>query len=1051
MKKKIVNGFLMMALLASSMGTFVSCKDYDEDSYVDLRSRYSDLQSQIDAINKWKATMKSCECDLSAYITKTYADATYATPADLTTAVKKLQDAIDALEKSNEGDFKSLSDQVNNLNQSVTDAANDAQQALNLLKNYDVDITNLKNDITSINNQMTDIKNQMTVWNDQLKTVMDSASYALTLAKTDSIRIVELQNKVADIEDKLANLNLNNHVWTIGTDGYWYDNGVKTDNKAIGEDGLKGEDGAKGADGKDADVWTIGDDGYWYLNGAKTDYNAIGQDGQNGQKGEDGANGTPGRDADIWTIGPDGYWYLNGNKTDNRAIGEKGDKGDKGDPGEAGTGANWTIGDDGYWYKDGNKTDYKALGEPGATGATGATGPKGEDGKDADVWSIGLDGYWYKNEVKTDYKAIGQDGQNGKDATVDLEQLTKDVLANIDLSDYATITYVDNAISNATKVANEAKTLANEVAESLKDYVTLKDLSDKVVELFQPGTDATKAVEKVMEDYFYTKSYIDTKLGDIFSNITKIQQDLKSQITDINVNAVYNPVIGYFNIPADVRTNVLMTYFGKADQKFVFPAKGGDWVDDNERFTDDEIAVMTAGGSLSAVEGCVTEEGGVYFAKDNGDGQVKLGTVYVTINPDNVDFEGQTLKLSNSHGDEPNIEFKPAAKSWETLTFGYGRTRSDFANFYKANAYMDINKKNFDDICLTLDIDNAKERIKNIYKQKLNASKADIVNLFVDLYKSVDDKLPAYCVKAEWTDNTVGKRAVRSDYSIAATALKPLSFNSLNLNVLKRGLPGRNRIYKLLDKIIHSIKIESPVPTTSNWITFQEIESDGGNKLTVKYETYIDGVYKTDTATIDLNDSEASDVRNLIEVLAESSEGTAKILAELINELNKIDSEWEQVFDDAETNMVNSLMKYVDKAYSKANSFYHLYTLLDLNMVVSEPTKGFKFLNENIERATPVTGEVTLFPTSNTLEYIAPAYKKYVAISNVYDAATMTALPQATAIAKAQAASGANMGVVIDGDTTCKLKGESGYIYEVSYAAVDYHGLKTRRSYYVKF
>ena len=37
--------------------------------------------------------------------------------------------------------------------------------------------------------------------------------------------------------------------------------------------------GKDGADGKDADVWTIGSDGFWYKNGAKTEYKAIGVDG----------------------------------------------------------------------------------------------------------------------------------------------------------------------------------------------------------------------------------------------------------------------------------------------------------------------------------------------------------------------------------------------------------------------------------------------------------------------------------------------------------------------------------------------------------------------------------------------------------------------------------------------------------------------------------------------------------------------------------------------------------------------------------------------------
>ncbi|MBO5394611.1 MAG: leucine-rich repeat domain-containing protein [Clostridia bacterium] len=138
---------------------------------------------------------------------------------------------------------------------------------------------------------------------------------------------------------------------------------------------LKGEEGD---DGEDADVWTIGDDGYWYKNGVKTNKKAVGDVGQkgNGIKSittsddplktnatqttyiitlDDNStyefvvkNGTNGSSGDQYTIGTDGYWYKNGVKTNDKAIGEDGDE--------------YTIGEDGYWYLNGEKTEYKAIG-----------------------------------------------------------------------------------------------------------------------------------------------------------------------------------------------------------------------------------------------------------------------------------------------------------------------------------------------------------------------------------------------------------------------------------------------------------------------------------------------------------------------------------------------------------------------------------------------------------------------------------------------------------------------------------------------------------------
>ena len=94
--------------------------------------------------------------------------------------------------------------------------------------------------------------------------------------------------------------------FTIGEDGYWYVDGIRTDEKAIGEDGNgiasmvidetrsdeekttylvtfdNGEtfsfEVKNGSNGKDVSV-EIGEDGYWYIDGEKTEYKANGEDG----------------------------------------------------------------------------------------------------------------------------------------------------------------------------------------------------------------------------------------------------------------------------------------------------------------------------------------------------------------------------------------------------------------------------------------------------------------------------------------------------------------------------------------------------------------------------------------------------------------------------------------------------------------------------------------------------------------------------------------------------------------------------------------------------
>ena len=65
----------------------------------------------------------------------------------------------------------------------------------------------------------------------------------------------------------------------------------KTFNLTNGADGKDGQDGKDGAPGT---AWTIGSDGYWYKDGSKTDYYALGTKGDKGDKGDQGDKGDKG-------------------------------------------------------------------------------------------------------------------------------------------------------------------------------------------------------------------------------------------------------------------------------------------------------------------------------------------------------------------------------------------------------------------------------------------------------------------------------------------------------------------------------------------------------------------------------------------------------------------------------------------------------------------------------------------------------------------------------------------------------------------------------------
>ena len=206
----------------------------------------------------------------------------------------------------------------------------------------------------------------------------------------------------------------------IGSDGYWYINGTKTDYKANGEQGEKGDSGEqgekgdkgdKGDSGEQGEKGDKGDKGSDGINGSDGVDGSDGSDGKDGINGSNGKDGVDGKTPEI-KIGENGNWFVDGVDTNVKAQGEKGDKGDAGENGSDGKdGVNGSdgkdgkdgvdgktpeikIGENGNWFIDGVDTNVKAQGEKGDKGDAGENGSDGKDGVNG---SDGKDG----NGVKT--------------------------------------------------------------------------------------------------------------------------------------------------------------------------------------------------------------------------------------------------------------------------------------------------------------------------------------------------------------------------------------------------------------------------------------------------------------------------------------------------------------------------------------------------------------------------------------------------------------------------------------------------------------------------
>ena len=139
----------------------------------------------------------------------------------------------------------------------------------------------------------------------------------------------------------------------IGSDGYWYINGTKTDYKANGEQGEKGDKGDKGDSGEQGEKGEKGDKGDA---GEKGSDGINGSNGVNGSDGKDGKDGVDGKTPEI-KIGENGNWFIDGVDTNVKAQGEKGEQGEKGDTGDKGD--------------SGEKGEKGEQGEKGSDGVNG--------------------------------------------------------------------------------------------------------------------------------------------------------------------------------------------------------------------------------------------------------------------------------------------------------------------------------------------------------------------------------------------------------------------------------------------------------------------------------------------------------------------------------------------------------------------------------------------------------------------------------------------------------------------------------------------------------
>lgn len=654
-----------------------------------------------------------------------------------------------------------------------------------------------------------------------------------------------------------------------------------------------------------------------------------------------------------------------------------------------------------------------------------------------------------------------------------------DVLGMLpDLSGYATKTWVEEQLANLSGSAGLTK---EEVNQLIKDYVdgkfvTPQDLANKLSDYFTKEeiegfgflkeSELAEKVKDLLDKWEYvTDEDLQKELTTLRGEMGQLLQEeveriddkieetknlikniLLSMITSIEINATENPIFGGAALPADVRTTVLAAYYGKSAVDFSFPSE--------------DILKKAGVGTAVGFDASQT-----LFNAEEGN----AGTLYLTINPNTVDFEGQTVDLVTSQDVKSPIVLSELKRSDKELSFGYSRAANN--GFYEAAATL--NEEDIQNVKANIDLNNLKTSVQDVLKER---NKTSIAKLAATLFSESSDILPAYAVKASYVNDLDAKDpttvSVLSQYALAATAVKPLSYDFMK--DARYNIPFIERIENIIGRDIDKLfkEVTNIIPDLSNLKDVQigEIKLSESTKEELRYvdltilipaEAVTDGVKEGDeiknaegkvvgwvkhikfedgkcrlTETIDMSETFEKVVADLGENF--NVEELQSVLDDLSG-LSNIGSD----INDLRDKIKNKLFSYIDRLNNRfGNLIGNINTSLQPCLLFLDSDNNVAGRVTTSPTGTQVKGsEITLVPTSYTAELFAPAFKKFVAVTAINGSTAGCAdFNNANGLGEVKAGTWTEL-------TLKDLKPNT--TYEITYSAVDYSGISRNKVCYI--
>lgn len=596
--------------------------------------------------------------------------------------------------------------------------------------------------------------------------------------------------------------------------------------------------------------------------------------------------------------------------------------------------------------------------------------------------------------------------------------------SKVDATDFETVKATVNA--NASKVSS-LESQVSDINNKFANYVTTEVYNQQVSDLNTAITNASTSLQTQITN-------LETKLTEQLNNLFNA---MANEVTGVVINRFYSPILGSYKDMLGTEARFLGAYYGYADKKVEI---GNETI-----FADDILVDETTGANA--------------------------GTIGVYINPANKDFTGLKFKIVDSQGNVTPF-VATVTKSNKVEHYGYTRASENVgSNYYLLKINVAEDQVNDVKTWTSADASALKDVAKNVLnKLKDRSNNLNLTEIANTLYKTFNNRLVEYhlALPQTLTDGTNKTLNVTiADKDFAATAIKPLSYkfleNGVNYDIKdiptleSKGLyiDTKNLKWKDLghiDDMTQKIQIEVPDASTMTVDDSKvEITAEGaivwrrdehGNEIrtniddlqgvnvTVNGIKFNPGAIKfnnqTQVVSVTVSMAQFNTMIDQINSQVGNMLGTVENLADKVNNfVSTIDGS----FIDRVNNYIHKCNYWLDNA----NKF------LQPAMFATDGTNWVK-LPTIANGATYVKmsngqANVLLLPTSYTLEYIAPAYKKYITVTDPTGAKV----------------TGNNVGTVISGNVrkagfTATKEG----VYTITYDAVDYAGVKVSKNFYVK-